>query len=260
MANVLDVVPAWAIMLVVAALILVVSEGGSLVAKLQRLPHEHDAGAGVVQNAAFTITGLLLGFSFALALGRDVNRRLTYVQECNAIEATYMRASLLDDSTAKYVREQLREYVGYRIDFIRAEGDLPRRAADTVQSKRLQDNIWRAGAQAERRDSRSTGIPLLLASVTDTIGTGNLQNALLSTHIPDIVIVALVLIALVAAGMMGFVFERAGKKDTAPRILYALVFALSIGLVYDLDRPQAGFVRISLAPMIALQDRMNASP
>lgn len=257
MANVLDPIPVWAIMLVVLALVIGVSFGGSAIGRLRPHATEKDEPATVIQNAAFTITGLLLGFSFALALGRDSNRRLAYIQETNAIESAYMRASLLDDSSAKYVRDGLRRYVAYRIDFARADADPARRGIDENESRKIQTDLWNVGSAAERRDPHSTAVPLFLTAMTDTIGLSTQQNTILTSHIPDIVMIALVLIALVAAGMMGFVFERAGKKDTAPRILYAVVFALAIGLVFDLDRPQRGFVRINLAPMIALQERMG---
>jgi hypothetical protein len=60
-----------------------------------------DAGAsaqiGTVQGALLGLLGLLLGFSFAAAGARFIERQDLIVSEANAIGTAYLRADLLEE-------------------------------------------------------------------------------------------------------------------------------------------------------------------
>lgn len=53
---------------------------------------------GGIQGAVLGLLGLLLGFTFAMAVGRYDTRRGLVLKEANAIGTTYLRASLLPDT------------------------------------------------------------------------------------------------------------------------------------------------------------------
>ena len=53
---------------------------------------------GGVTGAVLGLLGLLLGFTFAMAVERYDTRRGLVVQEASAVGATYLRASLLPDA------------------------------------------------------------------------------------------------------------------------------------------------------------------
>ena len=61
---------------------------------------------------------LALLFSFSLALGRYDARRTVLVREANAIGTTFLRTSLLSQGVASKMRDDLRKYVGARIEFV----------------------------------------------------------------------------------------------------------------------------------------------
>lgn len=62
--------------------------------------------------------------------------------------------------------------------------------------------------QAAHRDPHSTTAPLFIAALNDTINLSSEERAVLSTHIPDVVIVWLLLIAFITSAMMGYGFGR----------------------------------------------------
>jgi hypothetical protein len=101
-------------------------------------------------------------------------------------------------------------------------------------------------------------IPLFIAALNDTINLSSEERAVLSTHIPDIVIVWLLLIAFIASAMMGYGFGRQGKRAVIFKVVFAIMVAIVFGLVLDLDRPQRGIIRVNLAPLQTVQRSMEA--
>jgi hypothetical protein len=114
--------------------------------------------------------------------------------------------------------------------------------------------------QAANRDPHSTMVPLFIAALNDTINLSTEERVVLTTHIPDIVIVWLLLIAFIASAMMGYGFGRQGKRALIFKVIFAVMVALVFGLVLDLDRPQRGIIRINLAPMQLVEQSMGAAP
>jgi hypothetical protein len=258
MTNVLDPIPTWAIMLTSGLMIFVMSEAGFQLGRRQGpVLHGHDP-AGVLQTTAFTLLALLLGFSFAMALGRYDARRATLVREANAIATTYLRAGLLDAKSALVVRASLREYVVQRLSFARAEADPEQRAAADLRSAALGRALWGLAERVSHNDPRSTATPLFVAALNDTLNLSTEERAVLSIHIPDVVILWLLLIALIASAMLGYGFGREGKRALVFKAIFAAMVALVFGLVLDLDRPQRGIIRVNLAPLQAVQGIMNA--
>jgi hypothetical protein len=256
-ANTLTAFPTWLVMLLVAILIIAASEGGFQVARAVRRPAGSDAVSAVVQGAVFTLVGLLLAFSFSLSLGRYDARRGVLVREANAIGTTYLRTNLLPAKQASEMRDDLRKYVGERIEFVLAETDAHVRSSATAKSAQLQRAMWALVMTAARRDPRSTTTPLIVASLNDAIDQSTEENAVQEAHIPDIVIVGLVLIILIASSMMGYGFGRQGRHPVFSNVFFAVTFAIAIGLVLDLDRPQRGLIRVNLTPLLTLQDSFD---
>lgn len=262
-AHVLNTIPTWVVMVVVAILILLVSELGFRVGTGIRTTDAGEGPSSVVQAATFTLVGLLLAFSFSLALQRYDSRRTVLVNETNAIGTTYLRTGLLSPSAARLMRARLRAYVADRLEFVREEDNPSRQHVAANTSAGLQRTMWSLAMGESRRDPRSTQTPLFVATLNQMIDLSTEESAVLAAHIPDIVMIGLVLIVLVASAMMGFGFGRRRQRAMIPTILYVLTLAISIGLVLDLDRPQRGLIRVNLEPMMVLQqeiDRRVARP
>jgi hypothetical protein len=259
MANFLDPIPTWVIMLGSALLLVAANELGFRLGRGKGPGLGPQEPSAIVQGAAFTVLALLLGFSFALALGRYDARRSTLLREANAIGTTFLRADLLDAKTASAIRVDLRSYVAQRTAFARADSDPQQRLIADNRSAEIQRDMWRLAVSAARRDPRSTIIPLFTASLNDTINLSIEERAVLATHIPDIVIIGLLLIGVIASAMMGYGFGRLGQRAIVFKAAFAVVLAIALGLVLDLDRPQRGLIRVNLTPLQNVQQSIDAS-
>ncbi len=259
MTNILDPVPTWAIMLASALLIFAMSEVGFQLGR-RRGPVSGGRDPSIlVQTSAFTVLALLLGFSFSLALGRYDGRRSALLREANAINAAFSRAQLLDAKTASLERSDLRVYIEQRLAYARSDADPQQRAVADAKSATLQRHMWSLAIAAAQRDPHSTMVPLYIAALNDVIALSREEAAILNTHIPDVVIAWLLLIAFIASAMMGYGFGREGKRALVFKAIFAVMVALVFGLVLDLDRPQRGLIRVNLAPLQTVQQLMETS-
>jgi len=259
MTNILDPVPTWVIMLASALLIFAMSEAGFQLGRRRGAVEGGRDPSILVQTSAFTVLALLLGFSFSLALGRYDGRRSALLREANAINATYLRAQMLDAKTASLERADLRAYIEQRLAYARSDADPQQRQRADARSTMLQRHMWGLATAAAQRDPHSTMVPLYISALGDAIALSREEAAILNAHIPDVVIVWLLLIAFIASAMMGYGFGREGKRALVFKAIFAVMVALVFGLVLDLDRPQRGLIRINLAPMQTVQQSMDAS-
>lgn len=244
-------------MLATALLVLVVSEGAVRYGSLHPEADRMEGPSAVIEASMYSLLALLLAFSYSLAVGRYDARRAVFIDETNSIGTTYLRTQLLDPVAAGQMRSTLREYVRERLDYIRSEDASPEQAVIEDDSAKLQRTMWSLAMQEAARNPRSTMIPLFVSSLNDTIDLSTKERAALAAHIPDIVILLLIGLIVVTAGMLGAMFARIRQHAVAPRVVYALALAIAIGLVFDLDRPQRGLIRVNLEAMQTLQQSMQ---
>src|SRR5277367_1678992 len=76
----------------------------------------------VVEGATLTLLGLIIGFSFSMAISRYDQRKNCEEEEANAIGSEYVRADLLPTADMAKVRALLRDYLSQRILFYNSRG------------------------------------------------------------------------------------------------------------------------------------------
>jgi hypothetical protein len=244
------------IMLASALLLFTASEAGFLLARRKGPVPDGKDPSTLLETSAFTLVALLVGFSFSMALGRYDARRGTFLREANAINTAFLRTQLLDAKTSLTVRSELGAYVAARLAFAQADAAPEKRVAADAKSNELQADMWSAAMQAARRDGHSTMVPLFVAALNDLINLSTEERAVLTNHVPDVVIMWLLLIGLIAAVMMGYGFGREGKRALVFKGVFAAMLALVFGLILDLDRPQRGIIRVNLSAMQKVQQAM----
>jgi hypothetical protein len=208
---------------------------------------ERDEPFGVVEGTAYSIVALLLGFSFSLAVSHYDARRLLVVKEANAIGTTILRSETLPAPQARAMRDLLRDYVDARIAFVMADRKPAEQAKVSERSDKLQAQMW-AIAVAEADRERTPVFALFEATLNDTIDVSAEESAALSGNIPDAVIVAMFVVILATSLLSGYGFGGSGRHAVAS-VLLALMIALVVAAILDLDSAQAGFIRVSLQPL-----------
>jgi hypothetical protein len=244
-------VPIWAIALGLVVWIAVCGEIGFHLGR--RVKATLGEGPfGILQAAFFGLLALLLAFSFSLGLSRYDARRIQIQREANSIRTAFLRTELLDAKTAPLMREYLRRYVDARIAFAGAEINDRVRTHAVRRSDALQQEMWALAMAQAARDNHPTMLPLFIQALNDMIDEGGEEEDVSAAHIPDPVVIVLVIVMGFASLMLGIGFGRTDHRGGLEIVFFAMTLALVVTTILDLDRPQRGFIRINLQPLESL--------
>src|SRR5208282_5684285 len=97
----------------------------------------------LVLAASLTLLGLIIGFSFSMAVSRYDLRKNYEEAEANAIGTEYLRADLLPAADAANVRALLRSYLDQRILFYENRDAQQLRQINATTAD-LQAQLWSA--------------------------------------------------------------------------------------------------------------------
>jgi hypothetical protein len=241
------------------AFFLLGDETGFRLGRWKRPAVDEDARSQIItiQGAMLGLLALLLGFTFSMAMSRFELRKQQVLEESNAIGTTYLRAQLMPEPSRKEVSNLLHRYVEVRLQFYRAgmEGEQFQTAVD--QTERLQLELWsRAGAWAAK-DPRAVTAGLFLQSLNEVIDLHSKGLTALENHVPEIILVLLYFVALVAIGLIGYGNGLAGRRNFMVTMVASLLIAAVILVIIDLDRPQRGLIRVGLGRMVELHHSLE---
>jgi hypothetical protein len=205
------------------------------------------------QATLLGLLGLLIGFSFAMAVARFDARRQLVVDEANAIGTAYLRADVLDDAAAREVRELLRRYVDVRLEFYEAGVNRARVQEANRTSSTLQQRIWSRVVAAGREDPHAMTRALLVQATNEMIDAEGRRRSALYNHVPVTVFTVIVLVSVWAVGLLGYTSGLARKRLWFATAAMPLLIAVVVSLVFDLDRPRMGLVREGQQSMMNLK-------
>jgi hypothetical protein len=196
---------------------------------------------GVVQTATLTLLGLIIGFSFSMAVSRYDLRKTYEEAEANAIGTEYVRAGLLPVADAAAVQAQLRKYTDLRIQFYRTRnhGELLQIDADTAQ---LQTKMWSA-VQAPALAQPTPVIALAVSGMNDVLNSQGYTQAAWWNRIPDSTWTLMIAIAVCCNVLVGY-GARSAKTTTALLFVLPVVVSIAFLLIADIDSPRGGFIHV----------------
>lgn len=208
------------------------------------------AGIDYVLTSVFALLGLLIAFTFGLALDRYETRRDLVVQEANAIGTAHIRSAFAADPIRAELRSLLETYAASRLAYGKAPFDEKPKLA--IESAELRSKLAVVGIAASQSVSSAPLAPSLISSVNDVIDVGSEREAINLARVPASVIYMLLGYAIISAFVLGY--SQANSSVTqrvANRMLFVLL-TLALITIFDLDRPATGAIKVSQQPMIEL--------
>lgn len=210
----------------------------------------------IVQGATLTLLGLIIGFTFSMAISRYDQRKNYEEAEANAIGTEYVRADLLPLDDAAKLRSLLIHYLGQRIAFYEAVNreELP---SISARKSELQAKLWSAAA-IPANEHRDPVTALVVAGMNDVLNSDGYTQAAWWNRIP---ISAWILLAVIALGSNMLVGFGAGKLTSQPVLMLVLPFTIAVafGLIADIDSPRGGVIRVHPQNLHALLATLPSS-
>ena len=245
----------WIVIAVASALLLGATEFGfHFGLRLYRTKDDARRGQiGGIQGAMLGLLALLLGFTFAMAVGRYDARRGLVLSEANAIGTTYLRADLLPATHQLAVENLLRRYVDVRLDFYAAGEDKQKQAAAERNAVQLQRELW-SQAVAAGKEAPTPLIPIFINALNETIDLDATRMNALRTRVPGAVWLLVLSVAVWGCCASGYGAGASGARNGFANFVLPLLIAVVITLIADLDRPRGGLIGISQQPLLDLKE------
>ena len=214
---------------------------------------------GALQAALLGLLALLLGFSFAMAASRFDTRKALIQEEVNAIGTTYLRAQLLPSPQRQAVTALLRTYVTARIAFLQAGMDKALLDAASADASRIETQLWKLTAAIATQDPGGMATGWFLPPLNEMIDLNEKRRAALDNHVPELVIYLLCTVAVGALGFIAYGYGLTGRRRHASTAIFALMIALVLTTIVDLDQPRSGLIRVGEESMLRLKTTLDQS-
>ena len=229
---------------------------GAYAAKTWRPPEGKDReDFTVVLTATFTLLGLIIGFSFSMAISRFDQRKNDEEAEANAIGTEYSRTGLLPAASAERAKGLLRQYLDQRILFYR-ERDDDHLAQISDRTARLEREMWSV-VESVAAVQPTPVVALATAGMNDVLNTRADTVAAWRNRIPEAAWLLMAVIALCCCVLTGYTAHHARPLLFA---ILAMVLSVAFFLIADIESPRHGLVRVVPENLMSVATSMQEGP
>jgi len=219
------------------------------------LKEEERDDYAVVLGATLTLLGLLIGFSFSMAVSRYDQRKNYEESEANAIGTEYVRADLLPEKDASRIRELLRKYTDQRVLFYTTR-DQHRIAKINADTAELQSELWSAVRPAAAAQPTAAVVALAVSGMNDVLNSQGYTQAAWWNRIPIAAWVLMAAIAIVCNLMIGY---STHQKNWRIFLILPIAVSIAFFLICDIDSPHAGPIRVEPQNLESLSQSLRAN-
>ncbi|HEY2823694.1 MAG TPA: hypothetical protein VGJ06_21810 [Candidatus Acidoferrum sp.] len=216
--------------------------------------NESNEDFDILLGATLTLLGLIIGFTFSMAVGRYDQRKNLEEQEANAIGTEYVRADLLPVADAAKVRALLKSYLDQRILLYLSPGGEPLRRIN-AQTAQLQNQMWSAVAASAGAQPTPVAA-LVLAGMNDVLNSQGYTQAAWWNRIPVAAWTLLIAMSIFCNLLMGY---RAQGKSRILFMILPVALSISLFLIADIDSPRRGVIRVHPQNLESLASSLNSS-
>lgn len=220
----------------------------------QTLEEADQQDRDVIVAATLTLLGLIIGFTFSMAVSRYDQRKNYEEAEANAIGTEYVRADLLSTTDAARVRALLKDYLDQRILFYQTPNE---RALQQINARtaQLQTELWstvRTSAKAEPTPI----FALAVSGMNDVLNSQGYTQAAWWNRIPTAAWGLMVVMAICCNVLTGYGAHRA-KGGPIRMIVLPLVLGIAFFLIADIDSPHRGIIQVVPQNLASLSESLH---
>lgn len=197
-----------------------------------------------IMGAGLGLLAFMLAFTFASSQEHYETRVQAMVDETELIRNAYLQAAFLPEPSRQQARNLLQTYAQERLEGERAlqEGNREKVLAIITESEELQLELWQLSADLSQLSSGNGSLSDMRKEFhTSILGLIDVHvtriQATAMNRIPNVLWVALMLMAVLSMLVMGYQAGLVGKRSPMATVTLALAFATVIVLITDLDRP-----------------------
>ena len=107
-------------------------------------------------------------------------------------------------------------------------------------------------------DDRITTTGLYVQALNDLIDSYGTRDEILNRHVPEVVILLLLITIVLAGSILGYTSGVAGHRPTMAVACFMVIVVILVSMIMDLDRPRRGLIQVSQKNMLDLQEEVRS--
>jgi len=212
-----------------------------------------------VQTATLGLLGLLLGFTFSMAIERFSLRQRLAIDEANVIETTFHQAAFLPEAQRDKVEALLCRYVDLRLAFYDVLGDPARLAEVEGKATAVRDEIWAHAVVTSKGDEKSSPfVEQFVTALAETTRLCATRTAAVHSRVPGAVWLLVLMMSFAGCAVTGYAAGATGKRAVFANMLLPVIVAVVITILVDFSRPADGLTGIDHSSMVTLRGKMHS--
>ncbi len=208
-----------------------------------------EENVSTLEGALFGLLGLMIGFTFAMALTRFEARRDAVLNEANAIGRTAFRLRLLPAPYSTEALNSLQKYAQLRVTIAQHTPTLKELNEDIARSNEFQEQLWQQAMEGAPKANPWVP-PLVFDTLNGLFDSQRKRLALLANQVPNEVLLMLYGIAAVAIAFAGYAQGLRTRPSRLMVYLMGVVVCVVIILIDDIETQNTGFISVSQQPLI----------
>jgi len=199
------------------------------------------------EDASLALLGLLLAFTFSMALSRHDDRRKMVVDDSNSIGDFYTCASLQKEPVRSKLQNVLRDYARLRLNL----------ALEHVTEVQLDDALHRIQKMQNEMtalvaEAIEQGTPIanpLTNTLNELTSAHAARLAAIRNRLPATIVALLFSAAILSMALVGERHGVTGVRHNGGTLGLILLICLVTYVTLDLNQPDRGVIRVSQEPM-----------
>jgi hypothetical protein len=226
--------------------------GGSFRKGSQKLDGENREEFLFILGGTLTLLGLIIGFTFSMAVSRYDLRKQYEEQEANTIGTEYSRVDLLPSADAAKVHALLINYLDQRILHYETTSNQQLEQIDS-QTERLQQDLWSSVAATAAVQPTPVNT-LILSGMNEAIDSQGYAQAASWNRIPIAAWSLLTIISMFCNFLVGYSLS---EKRAFLSLILPIALSASLIFIVDIDSPRSGMIHVRPQNLESLADSLR---
>ena len=206
-----------------------------------------DRQLDVIRTATSALVAFLIGFAFAGAGSRFIDRSDVIVKEANALGTAWLRADLLPEPQRGQLKAVLKEYTADRAAMLRA-GDSDDTRQRLAKAGGLHERMWTQALAGLKDDTPR--LMLVLPALNEVIDLHTTHLSMVYRHLPLPILLVLLGMTGLSLTIVGYGDGRAGSRSPFLTGIHVVVLAVALWMTIDLDQPRQGLIQVNIGPVV----------
>jgi hypothetical protein len=226
----------------------------------QKLGAPRECRVGPFERSVGAMVAFLIGFTFAMSGSDFREAQAALHRESDAIAEASRWGQMLPEADRKWLQDGLRSYADLLAHHDTDSTHGPNSVAADREIRARQATLWTG--LATRRDGAKdrTSYDACLRAVNQSLQAYDLRYVLGRRRLPDLVVAFMLGALLIIGFLVGYTSELKAKHFMVMASLFVLFISATVYLIWEVDRPREGLIRISRQDLRDLADRLREQP